>query len=73
MCAFGAREAGCALTAALLGGHVRVGFENNMLLPDGSTATDNAALVRGIAERLQSLGLAPMTAEALRTLYHPDA
>ena len=73
MCAFGAREAGCALTAALLGGHVRVGFENNMLLPDGSTAADNAALVRGIAERLQSLGLTPMTAAALRTLYHPDA
>ncbi|MGE8355142.1 MAG: hypothetical protein ACN6N0_01915, partial [Microvirgula sp.] len=39
----------------------------------GSTAADNAALVRGIAERLQSLGLTPMTAAALRTLYHPDA
>ncbi|MBX4377567.1 3-keto-5-aminohexanoate cleavage protein, partial [Mycobacterium tuberculosis] len=40
MCAFGPREAECALTAALLGGHARLGFENNMALPDGSTAPD---------------------------------
>jgi len=34
-----------ARTAASLGGHVRVGFENNLNLPDGSMANDNAALV----------------------------
>ncbi|MFQ5785153.1 MAG: 3-keto-5-aminohexanoate cleavage protein [Alphaproteobacteria bacterium] len=45
VCAFGAQESACALTAAGLGGHVRVGFENNLALSDGSRAPDNAALV----------------------------
>ncbi len=44
-CAFGARESACMLTAAGLGGHVRVGFENNFHLSDRSLAADNAALV----------------------------
>jgi len=44
-CAFGRRECACAMTAAALGGHVRVGFENNLLLSDGRPAPDNAALV----------------------------
>ena len=35
MCAFGAGEHACATTAAALGGHVRVGFENNLLLNNG--------------------------------------
>jgi 3-keto-5-aminohexanoate cleavage enzyme len=46
MCAFGPREHACALTAAALGGHVRVGFENNLYVSSGSQAPDNAALVR---------------------------
>lgn len=45
VCAFGAKEAACALTAAALGGHVRIGFENNLYLADGTVAPDNAALV----------------------------
>ncbi len=44
-CAFGAREGACVLTAAALGGHIRVGFENNVCLSDRSRAPDNAALV----------------------------
>jgi uncharacterized protein (DUF849 family) len=45
VCAFGVRELACAVTAAALGGHVRVGFENNLYLPDGSLAESNAELV----------------------------
>jgi uncharacterized protein (DUF849 family) len=45
VCAFGHRECACALTAAALGGHIRVGFENNLQLSDQSLAPDNAALV----------------------------
>ncbi|MGH7003781.1 MAG: 3-keto-5-aminohexanoate cleavage protein [Alphaproteobacteria bacterium] len=45
VCAFGAKEGAVALTAAVLGGHSRVGFENNLLLADGRVAPDNAALV----------------------------
>ena len=45
VCAFGYRECACVLTAAALGGHIRVGFENNLHLSDGSLAPHNAALV----------------------------
>ena len=45
VCAFGAKEGTVALTAAVLGGHSRVGFENNLLLGDGTAAPGNAALV----------------------------
>jgi uncharacterized protein (DUF849 family) len=56
VCAFGARENACAVTAAGLGGHVRVGFENNMHLADGSLAADNGALVGQVTETMPSLG-----------------
>ncbi|RDD61688.1 3-keto-5-aminohexanoate cleavage protein [Ferruginivarius sediminum] len=56
LCAFGAKETACATTAATLGGHVRVGFENNMLLPDGRRAPDNAALVAAAAEGARAIG-----------------
>jgi 3-keto-5-aminohexanoate cleavage enzyme len=49
VCAFGRREAACVLTAAGLGGHVRVGFENNLWLADGRIAASNAALVEQVA------------------------
>jgi prepilin-type processing-associated H-X9-DG protein len=56
ICAFGARESACALTAAALGGHVRVGFENNFLMADGSVAKDNAALAGQVASGANLLG-----------------
>ena len=42
---------------ARLGGHIRVGFENNILLPDGERAGSNAALVAVAARALSLLGL----------------
>jgi uncharacterized protein (DUF849 family) len=68
ICAFGAREYGCALTAAALGGHVRVGFENNSLMADGSTAPDNAALVSQIASGAKLLGRGLADADEARTI-----
>jgi len=56
VCAFGPREGACGLAAAALGGHVRVGFENNLQLVDGSIAADNAALVRQIVQGLALVG-----------------
>lgn len=39
------------MTASIgLGGHVRVGFENNVLLTDGKTAASNAELVSNVAD-----------------------
>lgn len=56
VCAFGRYEAACVTAAALLGGHVRVGFENNLLLPDGRLAENNAALVKPVAAAIRRLG-----------------
>jgi uncharacterized protein (DUF849 family) len=46
VCCFGAMENDAAQRAAAAGGHARVGFENNLCLPDGSPAMNNADLVR---------------------------
>ncbi|WP_439892734.1 3-keto-5-aminohexanoate cleavage protein [Ralstonia sp. 25C] len=70
MCAFGPREAECALTAALLGGHARLGFENNMALPDGSIAPDNAALVTNLRRHMDALHRPLASAAELRTWFH---
>lgn len=69
VCAFGRDEAACVSTGALLGGHVRVGFENNMLLPDGFVAASNADLVGAVTGILSAAGRKTMTADALRGLH----
>jgi 3-keto-5-aminohexanoate cleavage enzyme len=66
VCAFGAREIACVTTAALLGGHIRVGFENNELLPDGSRAGGNEDLVAAAHHAIATLGLKAATADQLR-------
>ena len=58
VCAFGRTEAAVVLTAAGLGGHVRVGFENNLDLRDGSLAPSNAELVAQINEEAALVGRA---------------
>lgn len=45
ICAFGQNELACATEALRKGGNIRIGFENNILLPDGSPAKDNAQTV----------------------------
>lgn len=45
VCCFGAAEGVAVQAAAALGGHARVGFENNVTLLDGTIAPHNAALV----------------------------
>lgn len=46
ICAFGGNENACMLEAVKHGGHIRIGFENNHLMKDGSVATYNSSLVR---------------------------
>jgi len=45
VCAFGPKELDCMLAAVSSGGHVRLGFENNHLLKNGTVADSTAALV----------------------------
>jgi uncharacterized protein (DUF849 family) len=66
VCAFGRHETACVTAAALLGGHVRVGFENNLFRPDGSVAGSNADLVATVVHALGACGLKPATAADLR-------
>lgn len=54
VCAFGQAETACLREAARLGGKVRVGFENNLLNPDGAVASDNAERVREVMAALAS-------------------
>lgn len=68
VCAFGPRETACAVTAAALGGHVRVGFENNLFLPSGVQAPDNAALVAAAARGVTAIGRAIAAAPTARAL-----
>jgi 3-keto-5-aminohexanoate cleavage enzyme len=66
VCAFGRREAACVTAGALLGGHARVGFENNLALPTGARAASNAELVGAAVRALEAVGLQTQTADGLR-------
>ena len=67
VCSFGNTEHLAAEAAASSGGHIRVGFENNLRMPDGSRADDNAGLVRVAAS---AAGRRPIaTAEDVRHLF----
>jgi len=65
-CCFGPAETVCALTAAALGGHSRVGFENNTKLVDGRDASDNADQVTRLASALHLFGRPPAEASHTR-------
>jgi 3-keto-5-aminohexanoate cleavage enzyme len=59
VCAFGQAETACLHHAWQLGGKVRVGFENNLMMSDGTRAPDNAARLREIAARLDTSDAGP--------------
>ena len=65
VCAFGALEAACTITGGLLGGGLRVGFENNLLLPDGNPAASNAELIATVRRGLEAAGIGAMSGEEL--------
>ena len=69
VCAFGAAEHACMTTATALGGHVRVGFENNLFLKNGAPAPDNAALVLQAVQAADCLARPLATAQLLRERF----
>jgi uncharacterized protein (DUF849 family) len=73
ICAFGRAETACVLTAAGLGGHVRVGFENNLWLPDGSRAECNADLVTRVVAGSELVGRSIADIAATRALLAETA
>lgn len=54
-CAFGPAETDCLVAAVAAGGKARIGFENNLVGPDGRPAYDNAERVRDLVARLRAL------------------
>jgi uncharacterized protein (DUF849 family) len=56
VCAFGAGELAIAAAAIGLGGHIRVGFENNLQRPDGSILSGNAEQVAAVAALARTVG-----------------
>jgi uncharacterized protein (DUF849 family) len=69
VCCFGVTEQAAVAASARSGGHARVGFENNLLLPDGAVAGDNAALVRLAVDAGRATGRNPATAAGFRKRF----
>jgi len=69
VCCFGKTELEAARLALGQGGHARVGFENNLLTPDGTIAADNAELVGLAAAMAGKAGRPPADADQVRRLF----
>lgn len=67
-CAFGQNEAELVLTAAVKGGHGRVGFENNTHMPNGQAAATNTDLLNVVADGAPSRNLRVATIDETRSL-----
>ncbi|MFV0515574.1 MAG: 3-keto-5-aminohexanoate cleavage protein [Jhaorihella sp.] len=59
VCAFGRAEPECLLATLRAGGNVRIGFENNIELHDGTLFADNAASVRAFVAAARAEGFSP--------------
>ena len=73
VCAFGPLEAQCLAEAIELGGHVRVGFENNLYRPDGTLADDNAEQVAAMRRIVERSGRPLASVTDARRLYGAPA
>ena len=69
VCAFGPVELAVAERAIALGGHVRVGFENNLYGTDGEPLASNEARVRQVRELAAKAGRPLATVEQVRALF----
>ncbi|ALA17666.1 MULTISPECIES: 3-keto-5-aminohexanoate cleavage protein [unclassified Chelatococcus] len=70
VCAFGRREAACAAAAVVHGGHMRIGFENNLILPDGRVAPHNGETVAAAVAAAAGSARPLASADDLRRLWH---
>lgn len=71
LCAFGPEESASTAAALCLGGHPRVGFENNLWRPDGSLAASPAEPLQRLAEVARLLARPLATADHVRSLLAP--
>jgi uncharacterized protein (DUF849 family) len=69
VCCFGPREQEAMLAALQKGGHARIGFENNLLLADGTPAVDNAALIAQFTAVAEQSKRRPASADEVRNAF----
>lgn len=72
VCAFGENEYQTGKLAAKLGGHIRIGFENNCLLKNGDTASSNAELISQMATYLKSQEYTLANIAQAKDIMRPD-
>ncbi|KHT58336.1 class III aminotransferase [Photobacterium gaetbulicola] len=68
VCAFGKYEHLCLTASMIMGGDIRVGFENNHVNHQGTLASSNVEQVANLAETAKQLGLATLDANHFRQL-----
>lgn len=68
----GAAQLTMTTVAPLMGGHIRVGFEDNLYIARGQLASSNAQLVERAVSILQLLNLQPANVESARRLLGLD-
>lgn len=68
-CGFETYEHNLAAKTAVAGGHVRVGFENNLRRPDGSLVSSNAELVQCAADQAVAVGRPIADADYVRQRF----
>ena len=69
VCCFGRNENAAMLAATAEGGHVRIGFENNLYLADGTPARDNSALIEQYLNSSSGMGRRPAGADDIREAW----
>lgn len=69
VCCFGPNENAVMRSALKKGGHVRIGFENNLDLSDGSRAPDNVSLIREFVASTAENQRRPASADEVRTAF----
>ena len=69
VCCFGPNENAVMRRALDLGGHVRIGFENNVVMADGSPAPDNAALIREFVRATEGHSRSPASPAEVREAF----
>jgi 3-keto-5-aminohexanoate cleavage enzyme len=64
----GRKQWGLAAVATTIGGHIRVGLEDNFYLPEGEMAKSNGELVDAAAKLVRMLGREPATIDEAREI-----
>jgi 3-keto-5-aminohexanoate cleavage enzyme len=69
----GRRQTAMATLAVAMGGHVRVGFEDNIYYRKGELADSNARFVERVVRIAREVGREPATVEQARAILHLPA